>query len=240
MEHDIMTALSIKQSEAIVGGLSNTSKMPTMSISLPATKCKTGAKLRKIAGSVCSTCYALKGCYVFPVVKDALATRLQGIDSLQWEDAMVTLITKKKRIAQSGLFRWHDSGDLQSMEHLLKIVRIAKRTPSVKHWIPTKEKALIREYARKHGAFPDNMIVRLSGAMIDGPAPNAEHTSTVTTDHQHATCHAYRTDKTGKVWAHAELHALTSEEKKTLDFGHCGNCRKCWSHDVKNVVYLAH
>jgi len=235
------TSLSIKQASAIVGGLAETSKMPTLSASLPAIHCITGAKLRKVAGSVCADCYAMKGFYAMPNVADALEKRLDAIHSLQWESAMITLIRKKKRIAESGLFRWHDSGDLQGMEHFKKIVRIAKATPEIMHWIPTKEKSILRAYLRKHGALPDNLIVRLSGAMVDGPAPrDAQHTSTVTLDHTKATCHAYRTDKTGKVWSHEEHESLSKEDKKALDFGHCGNCRKCWNKSVLTVTYLKH
>jgi len=51
--------------------LSNTSKMPCKSWGIPATKCITGKKLNKIAGSVCNGCYALKGAYSWPVVKNA-------------------------------------------------------------------------------------------------------------------------------------------------------------------------
>jgi hypothetical protein len=208
---------TIKQAEAIVGGLSKTSKMPTDSISLPASLCKTGSKLRQVPGSVCSKCYACKGAYSWGNVQAALETRYKALEHPQWVDAMVSLLESKKRIKDSGLFRWHDSGDIQSVEHLANIVRVVKRTPNVKHWIPTKEKALIREYTRKHGAFPDNMIVRLSGAMIDGPIPrDAEHTSTVTTDPAKATCRAFEND------------------------GQCGTCRQCWDSNVRNVVYLSH
>ena len=207
---------TIKQAEAIVGGLSKTSKMPTDSISLPASLCKTGNKLRKVPGSVCSKCYACKGAYSWGNVQAALETRHKALQHADWVSAMVTLMNTKKRIKTSGLFRWHDSGDLQSMEHLENIVAVCKATPKIKHWIPTKEKALVREYIRKHGPFPDNMIVRVSGAMIDGPAPDAEHTSTVTTDPAKATCRAFEND------------------------GQCGTCRQCWDGTVKNVVYLAH
>ena len=211
-----MQTFTIKQAESIVGGLSETSKMPTMSISLPATLCKTGSKLRKVPGSVCSKCYACKGAYSWGNVQAALETRHKALGNADWVSAMVALMKGKKRIKSSGLFRWHDSGDLQSLQHLENIIAVCKATPEIKHWIPTKEKALVREYTRKHGAFPDNVIVRVSGAMIDGPAPNAEHTSTVTSDPAQATCRAFEND------------------------GKCGECRKCWNKDIQNVVYLAH
>jgi hypothetical protein len=209
--------MNIKQAEMIVGGLSQTSKMPTMSISLPATLCKTGSKLRKVEGSVCSKCYACKGAYVWKSTETALKRRYDALGGAQWVDAMVSLMNSKKRIVQSGLFRWHDSGDLQSIEHLEAIVSVVQQTPNIRHWLPTKEKALISEYLRKNGAFPENMIVRVSGAMIDGPAPKVSvQTSTVTSDKNAATCRAFENN------------------------GECGECRQCWDKTVQNVVYLAH
>jgi hypothetical protein len=210
-----MQTFTIKQAEAIVGGLSETSKMPTMSISLPATLCKTGQKLRKVEGSVCSKCYACKGAYTWKSTVNALQRRVDALGSSEWVEAMVSLMEQKKRIRESGLFRWHDSGDLQSLEHLRSIADVARRTPQVKHWIPTKEKGILREFLKRE-KLPENMIVRLSGAMIDGPAPNAQHTSTVTSDPSKATCRAFEND------------------------GQCGDCRKCWNKDVQNVVYLQH
>ena len=76
--------------------LSNTSKLGVKSISLDARKCKTGSKLAKKPGTVCNGCYALKGCYVFPVVKDAMARRLEFFNSKDFIPIMVITITKKK------------------------------------------------------------------------------------------------------------------------------------------------
>jgi len=209
--------MNIKQAELIVGGLSQTSKMPTMSISLPATLCKTGSKLRQVEGSVCSKCYACKGAYTWKSTETALKRRYDALGGAQWVEAMVALMNNKKRIVKSGLFRWHDSGDLQSLEHLEAIVSVVQQTPQIRHWLPTKEKALISEYLRKNGAFPENMIVRVSGAMIDGAAPKVSvQTSTVTSDKNAATCRAFENN------------------------GECGECRQCWDKTVQNVVYLAH
>ena len=68
--------MNTKEALEIVGGLSKPSKMPGWSYGLPAKECKTGSKLRKVPGSTCFDCYALKGCYVFKVVQDAQYRRL--------------------------------------------------------------------------------------------------------------------------------------------------------------------
>ncbi len=46
--------------------LSKPSKMPGYGWSTPASRCITGSKLRRIKGSVCHGCYAMKNRYVFP------------------------------------------------------------------------------------------------------------------------------------------------------------------------------
>jgi hypothetical protein len=81
-----------KEASKITGGLSKPGKMPEGSYNLPASACITGAKLRQIPGTPCYKCYAFKGRYNFPNVKDALATRLDSITHPQWVEAMAVLI----------------------------------------------------------------------------------------------------------------------------------------------------
>lgn len=126
----------------IVGGLSLPSKMPCRGYSISALRCITGAKLRKVENSVCAKCYALRGNYRFSNVQDALERRYASLSNPQWVEAMTWLITN---IEASGYFRWHDSGDIQSIEHLEKIVAVCKATPAVKHWLPPANIAGMKE-----------------------------------------------------------------------------------------------
>ena len=88
--------MNTQEALKIVGGLSKPSKMPGWAYGLPAQECKTGSKLRQIKNSTCSGCYALKGCYVFPVVKAAQYRRLEATKDSRWVDAMVHLLNSKK------------------------------------------------------------------------------------------------------------------------------------------------
>ena len=115
-----MKDMNTKKAWDLVGGLSKPGKMPGWAIGIPAAECNTGSKLRLIPDSVCSTCYALKGCYVFKVVQDAQYRRLKALKNKLWVYAMVTLINSKK----SDVFRWHDSGDVQNLEPLQKIFEV--------------------------------------------------------------------------------------------------------------------
>jgi hypothetical protein len=205
---------TIAEALNFVGGLSNPSKMPCHSYGISAKLCDTGSKLVHIEGSTCSDCYALKGFYADwnKNIVRAHAKRVESIYKPEWVQAMVFIITKKKMT----YFRWHDSGDLQSFQHLLDIVRIADRLPSVNFWLPTKEKKLIYQYRETFGDFPANLCVRLSGAMIDGKAPVYEgNTSTVVSTVAY-TCKA------------------PTQGNKCLD------CRDCWDRNVKNVSYRVH
>ena len=88
--------MNTKEALQIVGGLSKPSKMPGWAYGLPAKECKTGSKLAQQPNTVCSGCYALKGCYVFPVVQAAQYRRLKAIRSPLWVGAMALLINSKK------------------------------------------------------------------------------------------------------------------------------------------------
>ena len=166
--------MNTKEAWTLVGGLSKPSKMPGWSIGIPAAECKTGNKLKLIPNSVCSGCYAEKGCYVFAVVQAAQYKRLEAISHPDWVLAMATLINSKK----PDVFRWHDSGDVQDEAHLNKIFEVCRLTPGKRHWMPTRE-AWIKDHMHK---APANLVVRFSSPMIDqGPVKSWANTSTVST-----------------------------------------------------------
>jgi len=199
--------MNTKEAWALVGGLSKPSKMPGWSIGIPAKECKTGKKLRQIKNSVCEGCYALKGCYVFKVVQEAQYKRLEAIQHPDWVLAMATLINSKK----PDVFRWHDSGDVQDVDHLEKIFEVCKLTPSKRHWMPTRE-AWIKDHMHK---APANLVVRFSSPMIDqGPVKSWANTSTVSTKSR--SCPAPDNNN------------------------ECGDCRACWDPLVKNIEYGKH
>jgi hypothetical protein len=149
--------MKVTEAKQITGSLTRTSKMPGLSYSLPAWECKTGSKLRKVKGSVCSACYALKGNYTrYKAIKAAQYDRLEKIKNSLWVAAMVVQVKRQK------YFRWHDAGDVQDLEHLKKIYSVCKLTPEVKHWMPTRE-AWIKNHL---DSKPSNLVIRFSPPMI--------------------------------------------------------------------------
>jgi hypothetical protein len=222
MTTTIKPTITLKEAYASCGTPSKPSKMPGLGTSTPAIKCITGSKLRDVKGSVCEGCYAMKNMYVMPNVQDALLNRWELVQqslttSEPWIIGMVKIIWNQE------YFRWHDSGDLQSRQHLLNIIEVARRTPHVKHWIPSREYAMVKDL----GDVPPNLCIRMSGHMVDGPPPTGLGfpTSTVVTDGTHD-CPAYAQDG-----------ACSGMNENT---GQWEDCRKCWDTSNANTSYPKH
>lgn len=148
--------------------------MPWWSWSTPASACLTGSKLASKPGTVCSGCYALKGFYMFPAAQAAMSRRLAAWEHPRFVEAFVLVLkqlhakTRKRRADGSveNRFRWFDSGDLQSVEMLSRINEIARLTPEIAHWLPTREMSIVADWRTAFGEFAPNLCVRLSTPMV--------------------------------------------------------------------------
>ena len=164
--------MKIGEAKSIAGSLGFPSKMPSTDYAIPAAHCLAGSELAKIPGSICSKCYALhwKASYQMPRAMIGQRKRLAGITDPRWVEAMVTLLThthsqsrikvdlgvvgirlqraggSRFRYNAPGFHRWHSAGDLQSLDHFAKIIEVCRRTPQIKHWLPTRELAIVRAY----------------------------------------------------------------------------------------------
>ena len=130
---------------------------------------------------------------------------------------MATAILKTEA---SGFFRWHDSGDLQGVWHLEKIVAVCKLTPSVKHWLPTREFAFVRQFLERGGKIPNNLTIRFSALMFDGPAPES------------------LAKRCGVQVSGASQSAFTCPASSQGN--KCLTCRACWNKKIFNVTYKKH
>ena len=196
----------VKNAVKITGSMTRTTKMPGLSYSLPAWECQTGGKLSLVPGTPCFGCYAKKGNYTrYPAIKKAQYYRLNSLGHDSWVIAMVAQVKRQR------WFRWHDAGDVQSVDHMNKILEVVRQTPGTQHWLPTQE----RPYLPAPEDVPDNLVIRLSGSKIDGPAPTAwPHPSSVVT--KGASC------------------------PRAQQGGKCKECRACWTKSIKNVSYGKH
>jgi hypothetical protein len=209
------------EAKAISGSLSNPAKMPGLSYGTPAEECQMGAKLAKLPGTACYICYAKKGNYerYKKTIKPAQYKRFESINNPRWVEAMVVQIADGCR--DVPYFRWHDSGDLQSVEHLRKIVSIAVLLPEVHFWLPTREYDMVREYLASGGQIPKNLVIRMSAHKIDGPAPDIAGLPAST---------IYTTT----------VPAGATECKARYQKNECRDCRACWDPAVKHVSYHQH
>lgn len=206
--------MDLQKAIAIAGPLSYPSKMPCPSWGIDPKHCKSGSKRRKMKGTVCSTCYACKGCYNFKNVRAVQEVRLEGVSHPLWTEAIATQI----RAANTTRFRWFDSGDVQSPEHLEKIYRVAELLPEVEFWMPTQEYKMVKN-ARKP---PDNLVVRVSHPMLNPK-----------TQLKGFACQSAVADKDGKGF---KCPASWGDKHKCAE----NNCTACWDKQVSLITYRRH
>jgi hypothetical protein len=211
-----MSALTMREATAICGSLSKTSRMPCPGYSLPAVECRLGRFLRQIPGTVCAHCYALRGRYLFPVVRLAMERRFASISDPRWVAAITFLI----RRSGERHFRWHDSGDIQGLEHLAKIVAVCKNLSGVKFWLPTREYRVVEAYRRMGGKIPRNLCIRYSAHLVDGRPPlgYGMPVISVSADRSKTPPGAYRC--------------------RAAEAGNaCGPCRACWDNQIRIIDF---
>ena len=205
--------------------------MPGYAWGISAKHCITGAKLRAtVPSSPCAKCYALKGRYLFPNVREAMDRRLEAWKTEpDWVFKMAGLIGRRTK-NEAPYFRWFDSGDLQSPDMLRDIFAVCELRPDILFWLPTQERGMVDEVL-KDMAEPDNLIIRISLTRINGPRPNYA---------QNTACLLPRIYKSH--WPDRVVRSTHARHycPSPVQEGKCGDCRACWNKEITNVVYLQH
>jgi len=164
----------------------------------------------------CKGCYATTGNYVFANVKAPRAHNKEDWQRLEWCDDMVAELNKDR------FFRWFDSGDMYALGLAEKMLEVMKRTPWVKHWLPTrmykfpKFALVLREMA----SLP-NVSVRFSSDSVTGEYTKKLHGSVIIPTAADV--------KKGMTLCRAYENA-----------GKCSGCRACYDKKVKVIAYPAH
>jgi len=216
----------VKEAKAIVNISNGNSKMPGTTFAQDAFACVTGSKLAKIKGSICDQCYARRIQKIRPSVDKGWkanyekAVNLIATNPEKWIAACVFQINRQANKTGENFHRWFDSGDIDSIGQLIAIVNVAKETPHIKHWLPTRELAIVKGYQKQFGDFPSNLCVRLSAPMVDQKP--------ITTDLPTSTVHKKGSEVTGY------------ECPAPKQNNNCGDCRACWNTNVSNVSYTKH
>ena len=164
----------------------------------------------------CKGCYATTGNYRFANVKAPRAHNKEDWARLEWVDDMVAELRK------DIYFRWFDSGDAYALGLAEKILEVMKRTPWVKHWLPTRmhkfpKFALVLQ---QMAALP-NVSVRFSSDSVTGDYTKKLHGSVIIPTPDDA--------KKGMTLCRAYENA-----------GKCSGCRACYDKKVKVIAYPAH
>lgn len=197
--------------------------MPCPSWGISPKHCMTGSRLRNTKGTVCEKCYACKGHYTMINTEHAHEQRLAALEHPRWTDAMVAQIL----LHTDAFFRWFDSGDVQSKEHAEKILDVARRTPSVAHWIPSLELSIWNDV---YGAIPRNVTVRISSPLIDKHRPNKTFNTSLVKHADKDTWTTLVQQNSQNLW---HCPAPLQDNK-------CLACRACWDKDIKTVAYRQH
>jgi len=168
-----------------------------------------------IGAAACAGCYAMGGNYRYPNVKAPRIHNREDWKRDAWVDDMV------KALDSDRYFRWFDSGDAYSLALAEKILEVMKRTPWLKHWIPTR----MGKFAKfapvlSRMASLDNVSLRFSSDSIMGEY-RPEHGSTIFPTIDHVT--------------HGVKPCLAYESE-----GKCNGCRSCWDKSVPVIGYIAH
>jgi hypothetical protein len=212
-----------------VGLLTQTSKMPGPSFSLPAHKA-----CPRENGSICDSCYAAKGCYVYSRTRNAQSARFNWtVASMRTPEGRAHWVsTMTSAIAQSGCeyFRVHDSGDMFSRAYAECWYQVCKQLPQVKFWVPT------RAWQQPSGPLPlfdpimgvlrvlaqlPNVTVRPSALNFGDKAPSV------------AGLHAGTAASFSDVFLARQCPAYHQG-------GSCQNCRICWDEKDLPVSYSKH
>lgn len=218
--------MTLPEAERIVGGaLGRPSKMPGRAWGISSAECDRGSKLRDVDGTICQVCYAARGHYMCGSVVAAHERRLAAIDDPRWVEAMAFQIN----VLGVEYFRWFDSGDIQSLDHLEKIVEVCLRTRRCSHWLPTHEVGRVGAYLDEW-ELPDNLCVRISADFIED-RPHETWGLPTSTVHLH---------KGEPVPSASGNRKESIECTAYLRDNHCGHCRACWEPAVQNVSYPKH
>ena len=159
--------------EALGGGYSSPGKMINQTYSLPTHQCKVGGILREVPGSVCANCYAhpKEGTnrgytYAMNNVQRHLLRNYNALktDPQRWASALADKRFGINSVAPQPFqdFRWHDSGDADSPEHMALMAAIADSNPDIFNWLPTREWESTRKLMNARGGIPPNLALRLS------------------------------------------------------------------------------
>ena len=77
-------------------------------------------------------------------------------------DGMFSQLEDKLVKRKAEVLRYHSSGEIESFNYLLHMVRTAVRLPNIKFYCYTKRFDFVQEYLNTYSTFPENLTVNIS------------------------------------------------------------------------------
>lgn len=227
-----MKKLTLKAAKVFGVVTEGNSKIHGSTFSTDPRRCHVGSVLVNKEGSTCSGCYALRLAKIYPsAIKswsdnlDLFRQAVENDEVFEWCGAIAHQINaisklKVKNKKPGAMFhRWFTAGDLDSVDMLRAFCYVAELLPHISFWLPTREKAIVSSYKATLVYIPDNMIIRISSAMVDGRPLKVDNTSTVH-------------NKDSKPFG----FSCPAQQQQ----GNCSDCSACWNKEVKNISYEKH
>ena len=183
------------------------------SLNLPAVKtCRADAPCR-------NGCYATKGAYTYPKVKESLENNLK--DYLANGDKFFNDIIEYLNNGDITFkfFRWFSSGDLVDYKFWLGVVKVAIECSSTKFLLFTKKFNLVNMWLALGNKLPDNLRVVFSGW---------DENFTIDNPFNLPTTYVYFKGKENK---HIPEFAINC-------VGSCKSCKACWTLKNGQSVYF--
>jgi hypothetical protein len=211
--------------------LSDASKMPSLSWSMPAGESCPWALYGE--NTICGDCYAQKGRYMMPNVANAQSVRFEWarrcMRTPAGVDEFVSTLTYAIDEVRNTYFRGHDAGDFFSPAYVRAWARICANLPMVTFWFPTRTWRVLSmktlsdatrnawALALSELASLPNVRLRPSALFFNAPAPRIPGMAAGTT-------------------ARDEGFNCPAATQGNI----CGTCRVCFDEPTTEVSYHRH
>ncbi len=167
----------------------------------------------------CANCYADKGFYHMPTVKNPRIHNAADWKRSDWVADMIETLAGQKH------FRWFDSGDMFHIDLAEKIFLVMKGSPETNFWLPTRMQKIDKfkpVIARMKKLA--NVVVRNSSDSITGERIRGNTTSTIIASSNQL----------------GDAHLCPATVPGNTPNCKANNCTACWDKSVKVVAYNFH
>lgn len=168
-------------------------------------------------------CYALKGRFRFPNVRESMRNNLDIYESdPDFYFKSIRYEIDNKTVSHK-YFRWHAAGDIVDEKYFDGMIKLANELSATRFLAFTKKYDIINNYVKLGGIIPSNLNIVFSA-----------WGSALKVDNPYNFPVAY-------VMFHDEMLTGYIPEEAEKCFGDCTNCLKCWNiKRGQSVVFSKH